>query len=175
MMLSERQRLLRLDDQALANECEVDVYRASGAGGQKRNKTSSAVRMRHAGSGLLVTAHASRSQSDNRREALRKLRTSIALDLRETPTDSTERLALMAALIRKGALGKSSKMRAELSYVETLAEILDILDASEAVHAIAAEYIGVTTSSLGKLIKGDDRLVRRVAEMRTRHTRSPVQ
>ncbi len=171
-MLSERQRLLRLDDKALTAECEVDLYKASGAGGQKRNKTSSAVRMRHLQSGLLVTAQASRSQADNRRLALRKLRTTIALDLRDTPRE--ESVPRMAELIRKGPHGKNSKMRQELSYVETLAEILDVLEASEAGLAIAAEAIGVSTSSLGKLVKGDDRMMRRFAEMRRRHGRKPL-
>ena len=35
---------LALDDRALLGQCEVDVYRASGPGGQKRNKIESAVR-----------------------------------------------------------------------------------------------------------------------------------
>jgi len=49
------------DDELLAR-CEVDLYRASGPGGQKRNKTSSAVRLRHLPSGLRVIAEESRSQ-----------------------------------------------------------------------------------------------------------------
>jgi protein subunit release factor B len=58
------------DDQLLA-QCEVDTYRASGPGGQKRNKTSSAVRLRHPPSGLLVIAEESRSQHENKAKALR--------------------------------------------------------------------------------------------------------
>src|SRR5215213_5057723 len=70
------------DDQLLA-QCEVDTYRASGPGGQKRNKTSSAVRLRHPPSGLLVIAEESRSQHENKARALRRLRRALYLDLRE--------------------------------------------------------------------------------------------
>ena len=58
------------EDQLLA-QCEVDTYRASGPGGQKRNKTSSAVRLRHLPSGLLVIAEESRSQHENKAKALK--------------------------------------------------------------------------------------------------------
>src|SRR5579864_5904415 len=73
------------DDQLLA-QCEVDTYRASGPGGQKRNKTSSAVRLRHPPSGLLVIAEESRSQHENRARGLRRLRQALHLKLRE-PVD----------------------------------------------------------------------------------------
>ncbi len=55
-----------LTDEQLLAQCEVDTYRASGPGGQKRNKTSSAVRLRHLPSGLLVIAEESRSQHENK-------------------------------------------------------------------------------------------------------------
>src|SRR5213593_4331196 len=70
------------DDQLLA-QCEVDTYRASGPGGQKRNKTSSAVRLRHAPSGLIVIAEESRSQHENRLRALRRLRRALYLKVRD--------------------------------------------------------------------------------------------
>ena len=77
---------LELSDADLLAQSAVDVYRASGPGGQKRNKTSSAVRLRHEPTGLLVTAVESRSQHENRVRALRRLREAIALNLR-TPVD----------------------------------------------------------------------------------------
>src|SRR5882724_1784232 len=72
------------DDQLLA-QCEVDTYRASGPGGQKRNKTSSAVRLRHPGSGLIVIAEESRSQHENKAKALKRLRQALFLKLRDQP------------------------------------------------------------------------------------------
>src|SRR5881227_3501441 len=74
-------------DRLLA-QCEVDTYRASGPGGQKRNKTSSAVRLRHPPSGLIVIAEESRSQHENKAKALRRLRQALYLKLRqEMPAD----------------------------------------------------------------------------------------
>src|ERR1700693_4973159 len=72
-----------LSDAQLLEQCEVDTYRASGPGGQKRNKTSSAVRLRHLPSGLLVIAEESRSQHENRAKALRRLRQAFFLKLRD--------------------------------------------------------------------------------------------
>src|SRR5437016_10153870 len=77
-----REQWTSLTDPQLLQECEVDTYRASGPGGQKRNKTSSAVRIRHLPTGLIVTATESRSQHENRARALRRLREAIALTQR---------------------------------------------------------------------------------------------
>src|SRR5882724_161364 len=72
-----------LSDTQLLEQCSVDTYRASGPGGQKRNKTSSAVRLRHGPSGLLTIAEESRSQYQNKAKALQRLRQALYLKLRE--------------------------------------------------------------------------------------------
>src|SRR5258708_9420988 len=72
-----------LTDAQLLAQCDVDTYRASGPGGQKRNKTSSAVRVRHGPSGLLVIAEESRSQHENKVRALRRLRQAFYLKIRD--------------------------------------------------------------------------------------------
>ena len=63
---------LPLED--IARECDVQVFRASGPGGQCVNTTDSAVRMTHLPSGLTVTSRESRSQFRNRQLCLQKLR-----------------------------------------------------------------------------------------------------
>src|SRR5215813_5892550 len=73
----------RLSDPQLLAQCAVDTYRASGPGGQKRNKTSSAVRLRHLPSGLIVIAEESRSQHENRARALKRLRQALYLKVRD--------------------------------------------------------------------------------------------
>lgn len=57
----------------LLAECDVETYRASGPGGQHRNKTESAVRLTHRPTGLRRSATEHRSQLRNRELALERL------------------------------------------------------------------------------------------------------
>lgn len=55
----------------------VDTFRASGAGGQHRNKTDSAIRLTHLPTGTVVTATEERSQHENRAVAWKRLTTAL--------------------------------------------------------------------------------------------------
>src|SRR5439155_13790154 len=57
----------------LLADCDVETYRASGPGGQHRNKTESAVRMTHRPSGIVRVATEHRSQLRNRELALERI------------------------------------------------------------------------------------------------------
>ena len=73
------------DLEQLENEVEVSVYQASGPGGQHRNRTYSAVRLKHLPTGIVVTAADSRSQLRNRKIAFERLASRLTEHYHEDP------------------------------------------------------------------------------------------
>lgn len=136
----DRDRVLALDDEALAAECTLDFFKASGNGGQKRNKTSSAVRVRHKLTGLVASDSTERQQLRNRHLALAKLKMVIALEYRLLPAEPPLRMECALE---------------HTDYPLWCAHLIDVLDENEWELKNAAAFLGRSTTSLLKLIARD--------------------
>lgn len=167
-----------LSDQGLLAQCAVDTYRASGPGGQKRNKTSSAVRLRHPPSGLLVIAEESRSQHENRARALRRLRQALYLKLREglTPEELTPQALAARPGWReaRGADGRLHLGRKDPRFWPAVGVVLDVLEALEARVSAAAEVLGVSTGNLIDFLQSDDKVWEQANQTRGRFGHKPL-
>lgn len=158
--------LLELDDRGLLAQCEVDVYRASGPGGQKRNKIESAVRLRHLPTGMIAKAEESRSQHENKARALKRLRQAIALHVRR-PIDLD---AYKPSELLRGCISGAGKIvvgRRDHRYNAALWEMFDLLHACGVRVSTAAERLGVSTGNLSNFLRADPAAWRRLNEMRT--------
>jgi len=154
---SQRNHWTTLSDSQLLSQCEVDTYRASGPGGQKRNKTSSAVRLRHPPSGLIVIAEESRSQHENRAKALQRMRQALYLKIREEIPAcelTTERLQPRADYpepLRNG--GRLDLGRKDPRFWPAIGLVLDLLLAKEARLSDVAHLLGISTANLVEFLR----------------------
>jgi hypothetical protein len=167
-----------LSDSQLLAQCEVDTYRASGPGGQKRNKTSSAVRLRHAPSGLIVIAEESRSQHENRARALRRIREALYLKVRD-PLRSEElapdvlagRDELRQAL---GSIGRLALGRKDPRFWPAVGLALDVLAALDARVSDAAHALGITTGNLITFLEESPKVWEQVNILRSHLGQKPL-
>lgn len=162
----------RLPDNAtLLAECDVDTYRASGPGGQKRNKTESAIRLRHRPSGLSVIAEESRSQAENRARALKRLREALALRLRQPLSEEGVPAAIRACIDKRGRLAVG---RRDARYLPAAAIVLDVLVLLKGSVADTASRLGITTGNLSAFLTADDALLAEANRIRAGFNLKPL-
>jgi hypothetical protein len=153
---------LRAPDAELVRQCREERYKSSGPGGQHRNKVETAVRLTHSPSGVTAAGEETRSQEENRRHAIHRLRQKIAFAVRspfdlENPAVPPE----FTAQRRGSSLAVNTK---NPIYPLIAATALDALSAAEGSYATAAHSLGLTTSQLRKFLQSDRELWRAVSE-----------
>ena len=156
----------KLSDAERLAQCDVDTYRASGPGGQKRNKTSSAVRLRHRPTGLIVIAEESRSQHENKAKALDRLSQAFYLELRDPIPPTVEAVHAHPdwAVFAEGNIHLSAK---NPLFWPTAGLALDVLNAVQAQVSSAAELLGVSTANLIEFLQTDPKLWQAANRLRT--------
>ncbi|MCF6515759.1 peptide chain release factor 1 [Lactobacillus sp. S2-2] len=116
-------------------DVKTDVYRASGAGGQHVNKTSSAVRMTHLPTGIVVAMQDERSQQQNREKAMKVLKARVYDYFAQQEQDQY-------AAERKSAIGSGDRSERIRTYNFPQNRVTD-------------HRIGLTLNKLDKVIAGD--------------------
>jgi RF-1 domain len=168
----------RLTEPLLLNQCDVDTYRASGPGGQKRNKTSSAVRLRHTPTGLIVIAEESRSQHENKAKALKRLWHELFLHLRDELPIEARTPEVIAALPdftgARGADGRLHLSARDPRFWPAVGVVLDVLTAVEARVADAAALLGISTGNLIDFLQTDPKVWQEANRIRTVFGQKPL-
>lgn len=142
-----------LPPERLLADCEIRFTRRSGPGGQNRNKVETAVILHHRPTGLIAEAAERRSQAENRRVALARLRLTLALEVRSELAAGPASV-LWRSRCKNGRVVVSPEHE---DFPALLAEALDHLLAADLDPRIAAEGLGCTPSQLLKLLKEEPR------------------
>lgn len=152
-----------LDDDHLLAECDQKFLRRSGPGGQNRNKVETAVILHHRPSGLTSEANERRSQGENRREALRRLRFSLAIEVRRPVDPLAPPSPLWRSRLRSGRIGLNPDHD---DVPAMIAEALDVIHDRDYDMKAAADVLGCTPSQLAKLLKLEPRAFAHVNRLR---------
>ena len=138
----------RLPPAVLLGHCEETRTRRSGPGGQHRNKVETAVILLHRPSGVSAEASERRSQADNRRMALFRLRLRLAILHREPP--ETAPSPMWRSRVRSGRLMIADDHD---DYPALVAEALDRIAGDGLDMSAAAGALGVSASQLVRLLE----------------------
>ncbi len=165
--VTQRDTWLRMSDAELLRDCREERYKASGPGGQRRNKVTTALRLRHEPAGIVAQAEEGRSLDENRRRALRRLRGRIAIELRApfdlASPDIPQEFARYASADGRLAVNPKNP-----DYPLVVATALDALAAADGSYATAAAALGLTTSQCTKFLESDREVWRWISEGRLR-------
>ena len=152
----------KIDESELMNDCDVKRTRGSGPGGQHRNKVETAIVLTHRPTGVMGTASERRSQKDNQREAMFRLRVNLALEVRYD-RDGDQVSDLWKSRCRGGSISVNAK---HADFPSILAEALDHLSTDDMNVKASAERLGCSVSQLVKFLKVEPRALELVNNRR---------
>ncbi|MBX3357416.1 MAG: peptide chain release factor-like protein [Phycisphaeraceae bacterium] len=139
-----------LPEEDLLRQCTLDRGRSSGPGGQHRNKVETLVTISHVPSGIQAHAGERRSQAENKRVAVFRLRLTLAVEVRSTVPVGEIGSRLWRSRTGGGRIACNPEHE---DFPAMLAEAMDVLGASGWEPRKAALRLDVTASQLVKLVK----------------------
>lgn len=140
-----------LPEEQLLKQCEIGKGRASGPGGQHRNKVETQVTILHTPSGVVGQAGERRSALENRRVAIARLRLALATRVRTgVPAGDVRSELWRSRCTQEGRIVCNPEHR---DYAALLAEAMDMIEATGLDAKKAALRLGCSTSQLIKLVK----------------------
>jgi hypothetical protein len=160
-----------LADDDLQQQCRVERTRRGGPGGQHRNKVETAIVLTHLPTGAVASASERRSQEENRRRALWRLRVTLAITVRFARDTATIPSDRWRQRVRGGRLALSPTHD---DFPPLLAEALDVLAAHHEDLPAAAAALQVTSSQLVKLLQIEPRALASVNAVRVARGEHPL-
>ncbi|MCH8271318.1 MAG: peptide chain release factor-like protein [Planctomycetes bacterium] len=139
-----------LDDEELLGQCSLGRGRSSGPGGQHRNKVETKITIQHTPTGISAQAGERRSQGENKRVAVFRLRTALAVGRRCPVPMGDANSDLWRSRVRSGRIAVNQTHR---DFPAMLAEAMDMLADCRHDHKQAANRLQCTPSQLVKLFK----------------------
>ena len=145
-----------LEPSQLVRQCHVQHGRASGPGGQHRNKVQTAVTIRHRPTGVTGMARERRSQAQNLRVAVARLRVNLALAVRcRVDQDHQPSVVWRDHCVR----GRVAVNVNGTDFPSVLAEALDVIVSVDVDMGRAGGVLQCTPSQLVKLLRAQPRAV----------------
>ena len=161
----------RISSEELLRDCRRENTRGSGPGGQHRNRVATAVRLTHKPTGIMGQAYERRSQKDNARVALFRLRLNLAMECRKPLEDSDFEVPYQASEAWNSRR-KGSKIRVNPEHDDfpaLLAEVLDLLQVHEDDCGKVAALLEVTVSQLVKFLGCEPRALNALNQRRQKN------
>ena len=160
---------LPVDD--LLKHCEIVRGRQGGPGGQHRNKVETAVEITHRPTGVTGQAGERRSQGENRRVAIFRLRVNLALQVRTGRELAAGPSAMWQGRVRGGRIALNPE---HADFPAMLAEALDVLDMVRYDLHKAAILLDCTASQLVRLFKDEPAALLQVNQQRSSRKMRPM-
>jgi len=165
MTIKNIQNLLALTPEDLLKQCKIAYFQASGAGGQKRNRKLSAIRLTHRTTGIAVTSSEAREPARNLARAIQKLRLELVF------TVSLENINENDIPIH---LFRANTSELHPDFPGSVLASYPLFHLHEGSVGRASEILGVSSAALIRFFKKDKTLLRKVQDTRKQFGHYPL-